>query len=226
MKPANAMNWMSMQAMAAEVPLPAGYRFELPRRTDIPDVIAFLGVWFPGISVGAASCYMRGEFYDARVCLEGACDRDVLVVLIKRDNELAAVICAQRNRDALTLYASLAVVAGTHRGARLGRTGAMLMEAQARNMGFGLIYGMATLEAPHMQRALEAEGWQLIGIAPGYDREMVAPGTVKRVFEAVYAKVLVAEGQLLRPDPHNLTSRTRAFFDLLFSGCDACKSSL
>ncbi len=67
-----------------------------------------------------------------------------------------------------------------------------------------------------MQRAFETLGWQLIGITPGYDREMVAPGVVKRVYEAIYAKVLVAENGLLRPRARNLTRRTRAFFRMLF----------
>ena len=38
----------------------------------------------------------------------------------------------------------------------------------------------------------------------------------KRVFEGVYAKVLVPEEELLRPDPRNLTPRARALFDFLF----------
>jgi hypothetical protein len=67
-----------------------------------------------------------------------------------------------------------------------------------------------------VQRVFETLGWQLIGITPGYDREMVAPGVVKRVYEAVYAKVLVAETGLLRPCARNLTERTQAFFRLLF----------
>ena len=39
---------------------------------------------------------------------------------------------------------------------------------------------------------------------------------VRRVFEAVYCKVLVPENELVRPDPANLTPRTRALFDALF----------
>jgi hypothetical protein len=80
----------------------------------------------------------------------------------------------------------------------------------------GMIYGLATLKVPHVQRVFETLGWQLIGITPGYDREMVAPGVVKRVYEAIYAKVLVADARLLRPSARNLTERTRAFFRLLF----------
>ena len=82
----------------------------------------------------------------------------------------------------------------------------------------GMIYGMATLKIPHVQMAFENLGWQLIGITPGYDRELVAPGVVKRVYEAVYAKVLVADAGLLRPQPQNMTPKTRALFDSLFPG--------
>ena len=80
----------------------------------------------------------------------------------------------------------------------------------------GMIYGMATLKIPHVQPAFEALEWRLIGIAPGYDREMIAPGVVKRVYEAVYAKVLVAEGELLSPQTRNLTRGTRSIFHQLF----------
>jgi hypothetical protein len=39
---------------------------------------------------------------------------------------------------------------------------------------------------------------------------------VKRVYEAVYAKVLVPDHALLRPEPKNLTPKTKALVDLLF----------
>ena len=67
-----------------------------------------------------------------------------------------------------------------------------------------------------MQHALETAGWQLIGFTSGYDREQVALGVVKRVFEGVYAKRLVSEEEMLRPDPRNLTPKARALFDVLF----------
>jgi hypothetical protein len=63
---------------------------------------------------------------------------------------------------------------------------------------------------------LEAGGWQLIGFTSGYDREQVAPGVVKRVFEAVFTKVLVPEEDLVRPNPDNLTPRAKALFEVLF----------
>ena len=45
----------------------------------------------------------------------------------------------------------------------------------------------------HMQAKFELLGWQLIGIIPGFDREMVKPGIVKRAYEAIYTKVLADE---------------------------------
>ena len=91
-----------------------------------------------------------------------------------------------------------------------------LAELAGRLMGAEFFFGLATLKIPHMQHALESAGWQLIGFTSGYDREEVAPGVVKRVFEGVYTKVLVPEEELLRPDPKNLTPRARALFDVLF----------
>lgn len=209
------MDRMEIDRIRANVPLPEGYRFELLKRSEIPAVVGFIRAWFPDISVGCASCYLRHDFYRERVYFAGEAERNFLVVLIKKGDELAGVFSCERDQDSLALYARLAVVAPEHRGARLGQTCVVLAEEIGRQLGMGLVYGMATLKIPHVQMALERSGWQLIGIAPGYDREMVAPGVVKRVYEAMYAKILVADVGLLRPQPQNLTPRTRAFFDLL-----------
>ena len=41
-------------------------------------------------------------------------------------------------------------------------------------------------------------------------------GAIKRVYEAVYTRVLVPPEHLLQPQPQDLTPATRAFFDRLF----------
>jgi hypothetical protein len=107
-------------------------------------------------------------------------------------------------------------IAPEHRGARLAVRAMEFGERAGRAMGAGFIYGMATLKIPNMQLALERAGYQLLGFTPGYDREVVAPGVVKRVYEAVYAKVLVPDAELLRPDPANLSPKAKALFDVLF----------
>ena len=49
-----------------------------------------------------------------------------------------------------------------------------------------------------------------------YDREVVSPGVVKRVFEAYYAKILVPIDELHVPDKKNLTPQTLALYKTLF----------
>jgi hypothetical protein len=81
-----------------------------------------------------------------------------------------------------------------------------------------MVYGLATLKYPHMQITFERMGWQLVGITPGFDREVIAPGDVKRVYEAIYAKVLASPEELLRPHVTDLTPAVKALFDLLYPG--------
>ena len=47
---------------------------------------------------------------------------------------------------------------------------------------------------------------------------MVEPGLVKRVFEAVYVKVLVTDAELQRPQKQGMTESTRRLFDMLYPG--------
>jgi GNAT superfamily N-acetyltransferase len=213
----NVMNGAHIEQLAAGMPLAKGYRLELLKREEIGALIVFIATWFPDISVGGASCYLRDDFYTARVFFAGGPERDGLVLLLKQGSELAGMFSLEFDLDTLSVYARLGVAAPRHRGAGLARAGMAFTEAMGHSLGMGLAYGMATLKAPHAQRAFERAGWQLIGITPGYDREMVAPGVVKRVYEAVYTKVLVADAGLLRPQRQNLTPRTQAFFESLFS---------
>lgn len=211
------MNAADIAPLITWAPLADGYHFDLLDRTDIGTLISFVETWFPDIRVGGASCYMREDFYAKKVFFDDARRGDVLVLLLKRVEELAGMFSCEFDGETLSVYAGLGVVAPQHRGANLAQAGITFTEAIGRRMGMGLAYGMATLKAPHAQRAFERAGWELIGIAPGYDREMVAPGVIKRVYEAVYSKVLVTDADLLWPERKNLTPRTQAFFDWVFA---------
>ena len=85
-------------------------------------------------------------------------------------------------------------------------------------MGMGMVYSVATLKHPSIAEKFERLGWQLIGIIPGFDIEMVEPGAVKRVYEAIYTKVLVNEEDFARPRHADMTPKAAALFDLLFPG--------
>jgi hypothetical protein len=45
---------------------------------------------------------------------------------------------------------------------------------------------------------------------------MVEPGVVKRVYEAIYTKVLVDENDFMLPRRSAMTAKTAALFDLLY----------
>lgn len=212
------VNWPSIDDLTARAPLPDAYRYELLSRQLVPPLIACIKEWYPGIAVGNASCHLREDFYTTRVYLEGEAERDFIVILFRHDNELAGMFSAELDHDSEVLYGRVAVIAPRHRGAHLSRNCLLLEEAMGRAMGLGMVYGLATLRYPHMQATFERMGWQLIGITPGFDQEVVAPGVVKRVYEAVYAKVLVGEDDLLLPRAGDMTPAAKALFDLLFPG--------
>lgn len=210
------MNWPTIDEMSAMAPLPNGYRYDMLARSAIPALIDSIKLWHPDIAVGGGSCYLRDDFYTDKVFLDGEAEKDIFVGLFMRGDELAGMWSWEQEPDALTLYGRLIVIAPTHRDAKLASKVMPLAELAGRAMGAEFFFGLATLKIPHMQRALESAGWQLTGFTSGYDREEVAPGVVKRVFEGVYAKVLVPEDELLRPDPKNMTPTARALFDVLF----------
>ena len=85
-------------------------------------------------------------------------------------------------------------------------------------MGLGMVYSLATLKTPAMQRAFEQARWQLIGIMPGFDREVTAPGVVQRVYEAIYVRVRAPPAEIRPPSAEGMRPATRELFERLFRG--------
>lgn len=210
------MKWPAIDQLSAMAPLPQGYRYDWLKRSEIPALIACIERWHPDIAVGGGSCYLREDFYNDHVFLEGESERNIIVGLFKHADDLAGMWSLEQEPDALSLYSRLIVLAPEHRSAKLASRAVPLVELVGRAMGAEFLFGAATLKIPHMQSALESGGWQLIGFTSGYDREQVAPGVVKRVFEGVFTKVLVPDEELVRPNPDALTPRAKALFDVLF----------
>jgi len=211
------MKWLTIDETVKLVPLPNGYRFERLDRANIAPLIAAIKVWHPDVAVGVTSCYLREEFYHSRVCLEADDDKDIYVYSIWFNDELVGMWSVEREVEALAIYARLIVMAPAHRGAKVSGMLTVAYENVGRAMGAEFLYAMVTLNIVQQQRALESAGFRLLGFLPGYDRQLVAPGVVKRIYLAVYAKLLAPEEKLQRPDPKNLTPRARRVFELLFS---------
>jgi hypothetical protein len=117
------MNWVAIDELSSKLPIPPGYRIEQLKRSEIPEVIRCFRDWFPDITVGAESCYQREDFYSREVSLEGEPERDVIVLLFKKDQELVAIVSLQRSEDTLTLYGRLGAIAPPYRGAKLAYIG-------------------------------------------------------------------------------------------------------
>ena len=210
------MTWPTAEALITRVPPPDGYRYDLLRRSEVPALINALDEWFPGLAVGNASCFLREGFYANRVFFDGSADRDFFVILFKQGDDWAGMLSVERDKDSQVLYGRVGAISKPHRGAGLSKLFPPLMEAMGGAMGMGMVYGLATLKVPNMQVGFEKAGWKLIGIIPGFDRELIGPGQVKRVFEAIYVKVLVGESELVRPSAAGMTPATHALFSLLY----------
>ena len=210
------MNWLPLDQLRALIPLPPGLRVESMHSAHIAAVIAALRSWYPDVAYGSNSGYLRDEFYRQRVCLDGGDAKDVQVFTIWFGDELVGLWSPEREVDSLALYARVVAIAPQHADAGLTRQITAGMEDVARKMGAAFMYALVTLKHPYVAQALEGAGYRLLGFWPGFDRELVA-GVVKRVYQAVYAKLLVPEDRVLRPDPKNLTPGAKALFELLFS---------
>ena len=116
------------------------------------------------------------------------------------------------------LYPRVGAVSPQHRGLRISERFPSLIEALGRSMSMGMVYSLATLKHPYMAEKFERLGWQLIGIIPGFDIEMVEAGAIKRVYEAIYTKVLANEEDFVRPRRADMTTKAAALFELLFPG--------
>jgi hypothetical protein len=210
------MNPQDLDWLAVAAPLATGYRFEPLQRHEIGLLVSLVTSWFPEISVGGASCYLREDFYTRKIIFADAPEREGIVLLLKHGDAVCGMFACKLDYETLSVYAGLGVADPRHRGAGLAQGGMIFTEALGRHLGMGFVYGMATLRNPYVQQAFEKAGWQLLGIMPGYDRELIAPNTVKRVYEAIYARVLVAGPGLQCPDRRNLTPLTRSLYDCVF----------
>jgi hypothetical protein len=210
------IKWPNLDDLSATLPFPAGYRWEQLQRSDIHRLASSFRTWFPDVAIGTESCYHQEDFYHREVSLKGEPETEIIVLVIKADQEFAGMFSVEQSEENLTLYARIGAIAPRHRGAKLTNAGLILLESMGRAMGMALAYFFATLQHPYSQMAAEKTGFQLIGVAPASDRMAIAPGVVKHVYEAIYAKVLAPESDVLRPLAENLTPRTKALFDFLF----------
>ena len=210
------VQWPHLSEVEKLVPLPEGCHGTRLRRSDIPLLIKSIREWYPDVAVGGASCYLTASFYENEATLEGEVDKPLFVAMFWKGDQFIGFTSWDLEEAPQALYARFGVVDPKHRASGMGTFSMRFGEALGRLVGAGFIYSMCTLKMVNMQKAFEHAGYKLLGFAPGHDKEEVAPGVVKRVFEAYYAKILVPHDELLVPDIKNLTPQTLALFTQLF----------
>jgi len=218
------MHWSSISALAEQVAgdpllcLPEGYRLDQLTTAEVPTLIVALRQWYPDIAVGSESCHHRSEFYLSNVQLvETREDRPIFPIVVRKAGEIVSLVHLEKDGDELTIQAKMGVVHPAHRGRGLGYLGPGLLEIMGRGIGAELAYYFTTLRIPQEQIISETLGYQLVGILPASDRQLVG-NRVVRVPEAIYAKLLVPQSRCLPVGELCLTPATRRFWNNLFGG--------
>lgn len=107
------MHWIGINEISAKLHIPHGYRIEQLKRSAIPELVRSLDIWYPDMTVGAERCFLREDFYDGQVCCEGEPEKDVIVVLARKDQELAGFFFSREGtRRAYPLRAHRSSCAG------------------------------------------------------------------------------------------------------------------
>jgi hypothetical protein len=211
------MNWANARGTLQTVNAPTGYDLAQLSAADVPALVLALGQWYPDIVVGAESCHLTTDFYHRDTALAGdSDDRNIFPVVAKHAGMIAGLVTFEKNSAARTITCRMGAIAPDHRGPALALLGPLLLEKLGRAIGAELAFYFATLKTPHQQVLAERLRFQLVGIVPGYDRDMVRPGEVRRVYEAIYARLLVGSDQVEMPASSALTHRTRELWQALF----------
>lgn len=213
------MSWRAGLAVLSSIPLPPGYVLSQMSEADVPLVTALLPTWYPDIQVGMESPHLEADFYRTHTQLVEVSEdeRPILPLVIRHEGDgVVALITYECQPLAGSIACRLGVLAPEHRNGSLALLGPWLLEELGRATGAELAYYYATLKSRHQQVIAERRGFQLVGIVPGHDRDMLAEGQVKRVYEALYVKLLVPAEHVHVPPRECLTARTREVWSTLF----------
>lgn len=210
------MIWPTLDEIRKFTPLPAGYAWDVLRQDEINTAIAFFATWFPSISVGLGSAFMEQAFYTENVVHLDRPNARVLILVVRQQDEIVAIATWEKIEGANIISGRVGAVAKPHRQTSLAVAAQELGEKMGRHMGAGLIYGMATTQTPYMQQALERAGYTATGIMPGFDREEIEPGVVRRVYEVIYVKQLAPVEDFLVPNASNFTPTVARLYAEIF----------
>ena len=217
------MDWSALEHIESAVKMPQGYRLERLCPEDTEAFIVALGFWFPDIRVGSECRFLDPDFYHREVfqLKQLPNKRYFLPILFRHihSNDLAGCLFLEKNDFALTITSPMSAIATNHRrtGTGLSFLPSTLITEVGRLMGLELAYYISTLRSKSNQFIAEKTGYKLVGIIPGNDRDQVSSGMSARVFEAIYAKLLIPPSDCLIPTVDSLTETTQKLWNHIFS---------
>jgi hypothetical protein len=217
------MRWLPLDEMLAGLTIPEGIRFEQLARDQIDDVIDRLRAWYPDIVVGAESRHLDRAFYERDSALRGeelGEQRDApvygLVCRGTSDDAIVGFMSLEKNARGRQISSPMGAVEPTQRGLGIGQFGAVILEHVGRVIGAEVAFYQVTLKTTRQQRNAERHGFKLCGILPAIDRDAIAPGVVRRVYEGIYVKVLAPAGEVHVPSWKDLGEPARALWLSVF----------
>lgn len=216
-------NWCTLDQIESEVKIPEGYVLERLCPEDTNSFIEALDLWFPDIRVGSESRFLDPDFYRREVFqMDRPPDKRYFFPIVFRhskSHDLAGCLFLEKNDAALTITSPMSAIATNHRHTHTGLSflPSTLITEVGRLMGLELAYYISTLRSKSNQFIAEKTGYRLVGIIPGNDRDQVSPDVSKRVFEAVYAKLLIRPSECLIPTADSLTETTQRLWNHIFA---------
>jgi hypothetical protein len=211
--------WLPLDDMLRDLVLPAGIHFEQLARDEIEAVTHRLRSWFPDIVVGSESRHLERAFYENEYTLRGeGTDRPLLGLVCRATSsgEIVGFMSLEKNARARQIMSPMGAVEPTQRGLGIGQFGTVILEHVGRQIGAEVALYHVTLKGSRQQKNAERHGFTLCGILPAIDRDAIAPGVVRRVYEGIYVKVLAPPSEVHTPAWSDLTERTRSVWMQIF----------
>lgn len=199
--------------------LPDGFRLAVLSPGDqILDLIHSLKTWYGDIRVGAESYHLEEQFYlDTLGNHKSFVNTDFLpIVLLDSNESICGLVTFWKNPRALYVTSGLGVLAPHVRGKKLAFVGPQLLELIGKAAGAGQIHYYVTLRNIAQQLVAEKMGFSLAGINPAWDRDATNEKESKRIYEAIYAKVLVPESEIEIPEEEHLSDAVKSLFGHLY----------
>jgi len=213
----NQMRWVRIEKLVSEMKVPQAYSLRSLRRSEISSVIKRFLEWYPGVRLGSESRFVKKKYYtDHSFMVRGQEDRKYYPIVFtqKKDDGVIGLVVVKKDSYTRTVMGFTGALDPEHRGLGIAHGGPMVVEALGRKMGAEFAYFYASLQIPHTQRAAEKMGFSIAGILP-HDLDVDRSGKIKRVYEALYAKLLVSKSSLIEPNESAMTERTKLIWSAL-----------